>query len=166
MKHVSRLFFICSIVLFVMSLTQPAFSTSAGYGGPGWLILIVGIFGPFAGGAGVCWLANPFLMLSWLTFVDKTAVFKRIHKDGKELFWLNFVEKAVSLLFCFFAVIASSSFLLFTQIIINEAGHYGPITDRHLGYWLWLSSTIVMLMGSGIRLIDLYCHKPRKKPGG
>jgi len=141
MKQVSRLFLICSIGLFVMSLTQPAYSAGRSTA-PGWLILLVGIFGPFTGGAGLSWLANPFLILSWLTFV----------------------EKKVTFLFSFLAVIASSSFLLFTQIMVDEGGGYGPITDRHLGYWLWLFSTIVMLAGNGIGLIDLYFHKPCKKP--
>jgi len=138
MKQLSRLFLVCSIGLFVTSLTQPAFSAGNWVETPGWFAVLFGIFA--LSGAGLSWLANPLLILSWLTFA----------------------EKKVSFLFSLLAVIAGSSFLLFTQIIVNEAGGYGPITDRHLGYWLWLSSTIVMLAGNGIGLIDLYSHKTRE----
>ena len=44
--------------------------------------------------------------------------------------------------------IISVSFLFFKEIMINEAGHFGEITGYKLGYWLWISSMIIMLIGN------------------
>ncbi len=136
MRGVAWFFFIASFGLFLSSLTGDTFCVGNKNNGacqhtPGSLLLLIGWLGVLVGGAGLTWLANPFLVVSWLTF---------------------YREPKISLLFSFFAVVASGSFLLFSEIITDEAGHYGPIIHRHIGYWLWLSSTIAMLVGSGIRM--------------
>ena len=70
-------------------------------------------------------------------------------------------EKAFA--FSVLAVVVSGSFLLFSGIIIDTGGNYGPIHHRHLGYWLWFSSTIVMSVGNGIQLIGFYRQRNREE---
>ena len=146
MKQISRLFLFCSIGLFAMSLTQNTYCTGGKCGFfPGLFVLIFGWLGVLVGGAYFTWLANPLLAMSWFTF-----------KYPK-----------VSFPLCLLAVIISASFLLFTRIMVieNEAGgKYEPITCWHLGYWLWLFSTIVMLTGNSIRMLDLFYRNSRRNP--
>ncbi len=44
------------------------------------------------------------------------------------------------------------SFLLFDEIIVNEAGHYGKITGYKIGYYLWNLSFIIMIIRNIISL--------------
>ena len=138
MKQLARLFLFISIGLFVISLTQNTYCTKEGCGfNPGIQLLLLGWLGLFVGGAGLCWSANPFLAITWLTF--------RFPK--------------ISSAFSLFAVIFSGSFLLFARIMnFDESGGYSPIIHRHIGYWLWFSSTITMLVGNGIQLIVMYAN--------
>jgi hypothetical protein len=148
MKVIARICLYCSIGLFLASLSQPAFSVDQGWEENGtriatWdalLCLLIGWLGFFEGGVGVTWLANPLLAMAWITFMLPGS-------------------SKVSFLFSIFAVVASASFLLFTQIIITEAGQRGTICHYHLGYWFWLSSTIVMLAGNGTRMLLLYSQQ-------
>jgi hypothetical protein len=129
-------FFLCmSIVLFAISLTQKAFcigNTSCDDTLPGWLDLLFGAIGVLLGGVYLSWLANPFIFLSWIFL-------KRIK---------------YSLAFSLLAVITSGSFLLFSEIKNFETGDYDKITHYHTGYWIWLSSMVVMLTGNIIRLLN------------
>ena len=95
----------------------------------------------FLGGAGLAWLANPLLITAWMTF-----------KYPRFSVW-----------FSIFAVIFAGSFLLFTHIPTGGIGDI-QVYQRHVGYWLWLSSMIVILMGNGIQLVDLYIRAPLKIP--
>lgn len=116
-----------SMVLFITSLTQEAYyidrenydawADSFGLFWMGWL-------GVFAGGAGFSWLANPLLITSWI------VSFSNAHKKAA--------------IFSFLAVIASGSFLFFDTIVSSEAPTFSIITERKAGYWLWLSSCIMM----------------------
>jgi len=145
MKTFARIVLCCSIGLFLVSLWQPAFSVERGTRIDTWdsvLCLCIGWLGLLEGKAGVTWIANPLLLMAWITF------------------W----EPRASFIFSIPAAVASTSFLLCTQITANEAGHVGTICQYHLGYWLWLSSTIVMLAGNGIQIIVLY-GKPRPTAG-
>jgi len=72
-------------------------------------------------------LANPFLILSWLLLT----------KSNKKT-WV----------FGSLATVFAVSFLSFKTIIDDEAGHYNQITNVGLGYWLWLTSCVVTLVGS------------------
>jgi hypothetical protein len=38
--------------------------------------------------------------------------------------------------------------LIFDKVVDNEAGHYSKVTELKLGYWLWLFSSLIILMGS------------------
>ena len=124
-----KILLILSLSLYFVSLTQDGFAINNDYvkgDSPGFLYVLIGGFGLIFGGAGLSWLANPFIMLSW--------------------FFSFFKKDIISLAFSVLAVIASCSFLLFDEIIKDEAGNYGQITDYLLGYWLWIGSCILMLV--------------------
>jgi hypothetical protein len=94
---------------------------------------------PATVGASFSWLANPLLCLSWtlLKGNPRGAI-------GASLM----------------AVALSMSFLLFDEVISDEAGHYSTITEYKTGYWLWVGSSLTMLTGS---LLLTYISKNRKQ---
>lgn len=86
----------------------------------GWLAMLTG-------GAGVTWLANPFLIIAWILLIK-----------NKKIAWL----------FGLIASLLSISFLKFQVIIENEAGHFSPILKIGIGYWLWLASCVITFIGA------------------
>jgi hypothetical protein len=141
--NIAKVFLLISIIVFIISLTQNTYCTSSKNSSDdlsGWFVLLIGIIGVFAGGACLSWLANPFILVSWI-IVKKTKY---------------------SFAFSLLAVICSSSFLLFDKIVVDEAGHYANITHYNIGYWLWLSSMIVMLIGNVVRLLLKVLNKTKK----
>ena len=134
MKYIASIFLVCSMGLFTASLLLPAFCTERGQPIHGAAIILFGWLGMPLGGANLTWFANPLLAVAWITF-----------KYPKVSFW-----------FSIFAVIVSASFLLFTQVAVDTAGEGRVIAHLYLGYWLWLSSMVVMLAGNGIQMIVLY----------
>ncbi|WP_160164131.1 hypothetical protein [Nafulsella turpanensis] len=90
--------------------------------------------GNFVGGAFICWLANPLLILSWLVFYKGNT-------------------KVPLVLSCLSTILAFS-FLIFEEIMINEAGHYGAITGYGVGYWLWSLSSLIMVLGSLLTIFN------------
>ena len=79
-------------------------------------------------GAGICWLANPFLMFSWI-----------FQMSG---------SKKNSFVLAILALFFSLLFLLFGNILVNEAGQHSEITNYGTGYWLWLGSCGINLIGT------------------
>ncbi len=123
---------IVGIGLFAFSLFNVCFCTDNGCRTSieslfiGWLAMLTG-------GAAITWLANPFLIITWILLIK-----------NKKSAWL----------FGLIASIISISFLKFQVIIENEAGHYNSITKIGLGYWLWLSSCFTTFIGSmAIRIL-------------
>ncbi|UZO79615.1 hypothetical protein NBT05_11690 [Aquimarina sp. ERC-38] len=114
-----------SIGLLIIALTQKCYCTTS-LCGDSIVVFIFGAIGIFFGGATLCWLANPLLILSWLL--------------------IN--QNKVSLLLSLASFLIASSFLLFDEIIDDEAGHYRKIIGYELGFWLWLSSNGVTLLGN------------------
>jgi hypothetical protein len=101
------------------------------------MVLLLGWGAMFLGAvAGHIWFANPLLFAAWITFL----------------------YPKVSVWFSIFAVIFSASFPLFTEYtMITGVGPIKNVICHQLpGYWLWLSSTIVMLVGNGIQLVILH----------
>lgn len=115
-----------SILVYAISLTQECYCTTASCGNSA-MALIVGPLGLCFGGAGFSWLANPLLFISWFSFRKRP---------------LNTVITSV------ISVVLMLSFLFFKQIISDEAGNYSKIISYKLGYWLWLLSGGIMLVGS------------------
>ncbi len=127
-----NIFLLISIIVFIIACSQKIYCTNDNCGEywSGFAVLISGIFGIFIGGACITWLANPLILISWLTF-RKTKI---------------------SLVASILAFILGVSFLFFDEIIINEAGHYGKITDYELGFYLWNLSFLIMIIGNVINL--------------
>lgn len=123
-KNLRRIVLILSIVTFIISLTQKSYCTDEC--GDSITALIFGFFAIISGLVGLSWYANPLLLISWFTI-----------KDNK-----------YSTIFSKISFLLSFSFLLFNEIIIDEAGHYSKIVSYELGYWLWISSTIIMVLGN------------------
>lgn len=127
-KNINITLIILSAIIFIISLSQKAYGIDGDDGskGNGLLCFLLGAFGFTMGGAALTWLANPLLFASWIIPLEK----------------LN-----VKLLLSFAAVIISISFLFFSEIIKDEAGHYGKITSYKTGYWLWVLSTVIYFIG-------------------
>jgi hypothetical protein len=121
---------ICSMLIFGSSLFRDAYyaAYAAGRDQPmhalqalltGWMT----VFGGY-----IAWLANPLLVMSWI-----------------QLFKSKYTAAA---LYSIAAFAAAASFLLQSRIWLDEAGNIGLITARASGYWLWLSSIGIALIGS------------------
>ncbi len=125
-QHLKNTYLIISLLSFIFSLTQICFCTTVNCS-DSIEILIIGFFGLITGGACITWLANPLLLIAWIY----------LKKRPKQ-----------SIIFSGLAFIFSISFLFFDKILANEAGHYLEITQYRLGYWLWLFSSLIMLIGN------------------
>ncbi|HEY8927790.1 MAG TPA: hypothetical protein VIM55_01265 [Mucilaginibacter sp.] len=125
-KHpVSNVLRLLSIVLYVFALTQACFDTQAqaGESGEGIALLISGAFGFFSSAAGLTWLANPALWISWIFM--------------RRRYTLSMITSLASL-------IIGLLFLKVSEFMVNEGGTYSDITGYRIGYWLWLSSITLM----------------------
>lgn len=115
-----------SIGLMILALTQEAYCTAEDCMGS-INVFIFGIFGIFIGGdETLSWFANPLLVLSWI-FIN---------------------NRKITLLLSLLSTLLALSFLMFDEVVINEAGHSKAITMYALGYWLWVGSHVVMLLGN------------------
>lgn len=115
---------ILSILCFVLSLPMGAYYTENGSSALGFMLLIVGWFGAFLGGSGICWLANPLLLFSWMFYKTKSSLI-------------------FSGLASYFVIL----FYTFDEVLLNEAGHYGKVVGYKMGYWLWSFSPLIVFFG-------------------
>lgn len=119
------------MALYGVSLTQDAFyiaGSNPTAWSPGWALLLFGLLGAAAGGAALTWFANPLLFFAW------GAHFLREDQS----------ERICGVL----ATLTAASFLLFSEVITNEAGGYSAITGYGPGYWFWSSSCAVMALSA------------------
>jgi len=133
---------VIAILLFVISLTQPAYYINRkDY--DGWAnsfdLLIFGWSGVLYGGAASAWLANPLIILSWLFF---------------------FKERGGSVVTSVLALFFSASFLFFDTVISSEKPDYSIITARKAGYWIWLASIAFFFISA---TITYYVEKNNNK---
>lgn len=121
--------FYLSFILYFISIFQTAFLVDNDYMSSvssldclttGWISMI-------CLDAGVSWIANVFIVLSWIFFYDKINL---------------------SLVFSLLAFIFSISFLCFNDIILGGSGHEDKIISYNAGFWLWCSSCLIMLVGN------------------
>ncbi|MNK64903.1 hypothetical protein D3C87_841880 [compost metagenome] len=128
---------ILSLVILTISITQPAFYIESKEDpeawADSWLLFLFGWTFPL-GGAFVpflIWLANPIYIIS-IIFTLK----------GKKIgFYLSFLASLIAI-----------SFIKFDSIITSESGRESPIKSLELGYKLWLTSLVIMSIGTGINL--------------
>jgi hypothetical protein len=129
---------IASVGLFAISLFYPAFNLSDGSSYGGLVTLLIGWMGLLGvgdekyGGIGLlAWYANLCLVPVWLGLVLPKFRFATI--GG-----LTLVIIGLGL---------ASSALLMKSMLIDEGGHTAEITSMGLGFYLWLSSFVICVVG-------------------
>tara|TARA_R110001606_G_scaffold379260_1_gene539217 strand:+ start:970 stop:1386 length:417 start_codon:yes stop_codon:yes gene_type:complete len=125
-----KLFLFLSIGLYLISLTQKSYCTVGGTCEyfSGLLNLIFGWFGVFKlHFPAFPWLANPLLFVSWLLYKKKTKI--------------SLVLSEISLLLML-------SFLFVDKIIVNDGSTTSIVNFYGLGYWFWVLSSFIMLVGN------------------
>jgi hypothetical protein len=146
--NLTKLTIILSAAFYFTSLTQTAYCT--GDCKSSIMVLLVGLLGILTEmgalisfiidkingetssissdiGATFTWLANPIILIALIILRD---------------------NKRIALVLSISSTILIVAFLLFDKVINNEAGHYNKITELKLGYWLWLLSSMTILIGS------------------
>lgn len=128
MKPVSipSLFRLLSVALYVICLPLEGVCTN-GECGIGILYLIFGALGFFLSVTNLAWLANVALFIAW---ANLTSGITRLGMAGAVL-----------------APILATLPLMMPDIVSNEGGVPTRIDGYGAGYWLWLASTVVMLLG-------------------
>ena len=133
-----EVFFWASLGFYILSLTQIAFYASDNSGTDKWdgiWVLAIGWMGVFDGlNKGLIWLANPLYFVS--------------------LFLYNFKNK-ITFIVAIFIILLALWFTQIHQINVSE----GPVTNKiiklSLGYYLWLTSFIILATGSGIEFFKM-----------
>jgi hypothetical protein len=119
---------------------MPTYCTSGdecGGFGSGFIAFFFGFAGMLLGGAYGCWVANPFLVVSWF-FIKRKPLVATI---------LSGIAIGIGLWFT-----------TYTEIMGDEGGNYDEITGYAMGYWFWLSSMVAVFLGS---LWLLLVHKKK-----
>ncbi len=152
-KPVKTIFLFFSVAIYIFSLTQYCYGYDNGAKIESLGILFAGWIGvtmdlaaiiewffkyqiiDFKFGACFTWIANPLLIISWITFYKKPKI---------------------SLLTSLFAALLSISFFFFKNILFDNEGNYRQIEHLFSGYYLWVCSTIIIL---AFNLIENYSEK-------
>jgi hypothetical protein len=140
-KKLKNIFLRISILLFIISLTQKCYCTTSSCG-DSIMAFLLGWFAMISGGAGICWIANPLLFAAWIS----------LKKNLKASMFLSMLAALMSL-----------SFLLFDSIIDNENGQKKEIISCEAGYWLWVTSAAVMLVGTYTLMLRYNTRKLHEK---
>ena len=127
-----------SMVFFVLSLTQKAYCTTTNCS-DSIMVFLLGWAAIFSTGAGICWFANPLLFGSWFL----------LKKNLKLSMFMGMTSALLALFF-----------LMFSSIVDNEGAIPHPIISYNMGYWLWVCSTVTMLIGT---YVLMYRHNVRNK---
>lgn len=134
-EKIRKIIWLISLIIMGVSLLCPTYCTNAKCSEPGsgLIDLLFGWFAAFfLGSTYFAWFANPFLIVA------------------------VFTNKKVPVLSLIFSVIALSIALTFLKggkVLLNEAGHEGYITKLQIGYWLWISSMVIMIAASFVPII-------------
>ncbi|HMT27706.1 MAG TPA: hypothetical protein PKD91_00360 [Bacteroidia bacterium] len=140
-KKLKKTFLTISIVFFILSLTQKCYCTTSTCS-DSIMVFLLGWFAMFSGGAGISWIANPFLLGAWIM----------LKKNLK-----------ISMFLSMGAVLMSLSFLLFESVLDNENNQAKEIISYKAGYLLWVSSTVVMLIGTYLLMLRYNTRKLMEK---
>ncbi|PTQ98049.1 hypothetical protein C8P68_103208 [Mucilaginibacter yixingensis] len=127
-KLIKKLTLLVSITVFVVSLALPCFQTESSGWTNGITVFLFGAFGfIMICKAYISWFANPVLLWSWYM----------LRKDQGKALTLSLIAPVLAI-----------TFLFCDEIFANEGGSTTPITAVGIGYWLWLGSMMVMLVGN------------------
>lgn len=125
MKKPGRTYFFVSAIIYLLSLTQETFHISGG-NPSAWSNGFANLLFGFVSGQ-VTWFANPVIFLSWIS--------------------LNYSSK-YAIVPSLTATVLCLQFLTVDELVTSEAGHFSQIISYHFGYWLWLASAVMCLVGS------------------
>lgn len=131
-----KIIWIIALITFGAALICPTYCTNAKCSqlGSGLIDLTLGWMGAiFMGGTYVAWFANPVFFIA------------------------IFTNKSVPILSFFLSIMALAiayKMLNGGTLLLNEAGHKGYITKLEIGYWLWTSSMILMIIASALPIIE------------
>lgn len=133
-QRLIKVFLALSVLSFLACLPLPAFTITGNgytYSNPSYEKVLFGWLGPFIGVWE--WYANPTLLFSWLLIRKRYFVFGAVSATA--------------------SLLVAGSFLARDTMIINEAGHSGAIVSKDIGYWLWITSIVIALLGNAICFI-------------
>lgn len=126
-----------SIILLIGALTMPAFAVDRPGAEPeemdgvflffmGWIFPLGGAVIPF-----LFWCANPIYLFSVCLFLNR---------NKKMGFFISLIPCLIAL-----------RFMQMDKIMASESGSESAITSLGTGYFLWLSSFLVLSIGTGIK---------------
>jgi hypothetical protein len=134
LMRLAKLITLVSVIVVATSLTQNAYyiaGENPKAWSPAFYLLLLGPIGLFAGIFE--WLANPVLLAAWVfSFAGKNKI---------------------ALLLGIGASALVLAFLFRHTIIANEAGHYAQIIGYGPGYWLWLTSALLVIVSGATGLV-------------
>jgi hypothetical protein len=133
-KRLPKIITIVSIIVFAASLTQNSYYIAAENPkawSPAFYSLLLGPIGLFAGVFE--WLGNPVLLAAW--------VFSFARKNKIALV-LGILASGLML-----------AFLFRHTIIASEAPTYARIIGYGAGYWLWLTSGVLVIISGATGLV-------------
>jgi len=116
---------LASMILFGISLALPAYCTGSTCS-HSLLVFLLGGLG-LLGGHGWSWLANPLLFVSWGTLRRSPRL---------------------SMMLSTLAFLFAGLFMLGGSVPVNENGGVQSVTALKAGYWCWLLSNGLMMMGA------------------
>ncbi|RZK66567.1 MAG: hypothetical protein EOO85_26670 [Pedobacter sp.] len=148
-KYLRQAIVVFPALLFIVSLTQKAFSyqyhqvevTDS------LLLLLMGATAWIGGGLfeSFVWLANPIAFIAFIRFLRESSTEIKIEPvlqvavpKGKANSW------RLSLL----AAAIAWSFSLWKEVLAAESGSMGKILSLEPGYWLWVSSFTLLTIGT------------------
>lgn len=133
MKILNKTFPVLSILIYLISVTQNAFKVEdfekikifKSYE-----VLLMGGIGFLGGGIfeAFVWSSNIWFLLA--------LVFSK-NKKYKE-----------ALIFSSIATLISTSFMLWNEVLVSESGRTAKIVSLELGYFLWITSIIILFLNS------------------
>ena len=138
LSRVGQITIVLSLTILIVSLTQPAFyldrDENPAAWADSWLLFFLGWTFPLGGAIipFLIWCANPIYILSIILTLK-----------GKKIgFYLSLL-----------ASIIAFSFSQLETIIASESGKESTIKSLELGYKLWLTSILVLCLGTGLNLL-------------
>ncbi len=127
-QRIMKVVLTTSMLCFALSLTQKCYCTTTSCS-DSFMVFILGWAAVFSGGAGITWLANPLLFASWFFLKRKLEV---------------------SMFLGSFAFLVTLFFLMFGSVVDNEGGTTHQVVSYKPGYWLWVTSSACMWLGTSI----------------
>jgi hypothetical protein len=136
MEKLRRRIWFAALAVYCTSMLCPTYCTYSELGGEscseiggGLAATLFGWLGILASNGGIVlvWFANPLFIIGLI---------------------INKKSPTGSLLLSIAASVVSLAFLFGDEIMINEAGHVAKIATLQIGYWLWLTSMILLVLAS------------------